>query len=280
MARHARFSVVVLLAALLGIAVAASSCGSEATTTSQTATAVSSTAPVATTAGTAAPSTTAPLPGSTSTSVAEASGVSAESLAYAESLGGTSHRGETLYVVIGASVESETEAQRALDKATPSFGDMQSYFIVQRSDGFDGLEPGWWIVIEAYYNEPEQNELDFGRRGFADAYVKQVHVLTSDPIPVYEDAVGLAEMEVIRDVIAQSGTVAAGFEVSDYLISEDGTWAGVTVLTVELETASVLLFKSGLKGWQVMATGTALNYSDIVEQGAPEEIASFLTCFT
>jgi hypothetical protein len=49
---------------------------------------------------------------------------------------------------------------------------MQSYFIVQLSDSFDGLEPGWWIVIEAYYNEPEESELDFGRRGFADAYVK------------------------------------------------------------------------------------------------------------
>ena len=242
--------------------------------------AVSSTAPVATTVETAAPTTTATLPDSTSTSVVEASGVSAESLAYAESLGGTSHRGETLYVVIGASVKSEAEAQTALDKAIPSFGDMQSYFIVQHSDGFDGLEPGWWIVIEAYYDEPEQSELDFGRRGFADAYVKQVQVLTSDPIPVYEDALGLAEMEIIRDVIAQSGTVGAGFEVSDYLISEDGTWAGVTVLTAELETTSVLLFKSGLKGWQVTATGTALNYSDIVEQGAPEEIASFLTCFT
>ena len=182
--------------------------------------------------------------------------------------------------MIGASVKSEAEAQMALDKAIPSFGDMQSYFIVQHSDNFDGLEPGWWIVIEAYYSQPEQSELDFGRRGFADAYVKQAQVLTSDPIPVYEDALGLAEMEVIRDVIAQSGAVAAGFEVSDYLISEDGTWAGVTILTAELETASVLLFKSGLKGWQVMDTGTALNYSDIVERGAPEEIASFLTCFT
>jgi hypothetical protein len=120
-------------------------------------------------------------------SVPSAAGLSAESIAYAEELGGTSHEGETIYAVIGASVETESEAQKLLEEARPSFGDMQSYFIVQRSDNFDGMEPGWWVVIEAYYADPDGDQLDFSRRGFPEAYVKQVVVQTSDPIPVYDD---------------------------------------------------------------------------------------------
>jgi hypothetical protein len=77
-----------------------------------------------------------------------------------------------------------------LEKATPLFGDMQSYFVVQLSDNFEGLKPGWWVVIEVYRGEPSPDNLAFDRRGFPDAYVKQATVRTSDPIPVYEDMVG------------------------------------------------------------------------------------------
>lgn len=115
--------------------------------------------------------------------------VSERSIAYAEGLGGTSHDGEALYLIIGASVESEEEAQAKLDAATPTFGDMQSYFIIQSSDNFQGLAPGWWIVIEAYRADPSPENLDFAKRGFPNAYVKQATVATQDPIPVYEDLV-------------------------------------------------------------------------------------------
>ena len=71
--------------------------------------------------------------------------VSSDSIEYAVSLGGSSHLGETLYLVVGASVGTEESASSALEAAIPRFGDMQSYFIVQRSDNFDGLQPGsWW----------------------------------------------------------------------------------------------------------------------------------------
>jgi hypothetical protein len=113
--------------------------------------------------------------------------VSDKAIAYAESIGGTSHMGEHLYFVIGASMSTEQACQTLLDKAIPKFGDMQSYFIIQRSDNFQGLSPGWYIVIEAYKNPPDQYNLEFGRRGFPDLYVKSVTVKTSDPIPVYED---------------------------------------------------------------------------------------------
>jgi len=116
--------------------------------------------------------------------------VSAGSVAYARSLGGTSHEGEHLFFVVGASEKTEAIAQSRLDKAIPLFGDMQSYFVIQRSDELEGMSPGWWVVVEAYKAMPTQGQLAFGKRGFSDAYVKSATVRTSNPIPVYEDIVG------------------------------------------------------------------------------------------
>jgi hypothetical protein len=176
-----------LLSILLVLGAALTGCGDGRTTgTPTTSTAdVSQETSVSTTQTTESATTVSSV--TTGTVVA----VSPASIAYAEELGGTSQLGKTLYFVIGASVESEEEAQTLLDEATPYFGDMQSYFIVQRSDNFEGMEPGWWVVFEAYRDEPSTENLDFGRRAFPDAYVKSATVLTSDPIPVYEDRLGL-----------------------------------------------------------------------------------------
>ena len=157
-----------------------SSLGTTASTAASTTTTAGRTTSAGVTSSTAASTTT------TTTTV----GVSSDSIAYAKLLGGTSHEGETLYFVIGASVESEEAARAMLEDATPRFGDMQSYFIVQLSDNFEGMEPGWWVIFEAYHRKPSSENLDFDRRGFPDAYVKQATVRTSDPIPVYEDMVG------------------------------------------------------------------------------------------
>jgi len=115
--------------------------------------------------------------------------VSSDSIDYALSLGGSSHLGETLYLVVGASVDTEGSASSALEAAIPRFGDMQSYFIVQRSDNFHGLQPGSWVVIEAYRDKPSTENLQFGRRGFPAASVERATVATEDPIPVFEDMV-------------------------------------------------------------------------------------------
>jgi hypothetical protein len=114
---------------------------------------------------------------------------SAKALDYAKSLGGSSHEGERLYLIIGASVGTENQAQVLLDRATPAFGDMQTYFIVQRSDNFDGLTPGFWVLIEAHRAQPSAEDMQLAKRGFRDAYVKSAIARTSDPIPVYEDLV-------------------------------------------------------------------------------------------
>ena len=102
-------------------------------------------------------------------------------------MGGSPHQGETLYLVLVASLDTEELAQAALEAAIPLFGDMQSYFIVQRSDNFDGLPPGSWVVIEAYRDQPSSEDLELGRRAFPGASVRKVVVTTADPIPVVED---------------------------------------------------------------------------------------------
>jgi len=115
--------------------------------------------------------------------------LSSSAIQYARNLGGKLHRDETLYFIIGASATSESLAQKRLADALPMFGDMQSYFIVQKSDNFDGMEPGWFVVIEAYRTETEaRDNLDFAKRGFEDGngspYIKRATVRTDDPIPV------------------------------------------------------------------------------------------------
>lgn len=124
-----------------------------------------------------------PVPPSTTEITGAVSHLSQESLDYALWLGGASHKGETLCFVIGASVGSEAQAQALLEPAK-AVGDMQSNFIVQLSDNFEGMNPGYWVVFEAYDGYPSVEDLEFCRRPFPDAYVKQAKVLTDDPIPV------------------------------------------------------------------------------------------------
>ncbi len=152
-----------------------------------------STSPAATPGAGASRAATAP-PSSAATPTAEqqSARLSEGAKRYATSIGGKSRRGKTLYFIIGASTTSEAAAQAALDTAKPSFGDLQSYFIVQKSDNFAGMRPGWWIVVEPYREKKHVAEqLVFAQRGFPDAYVSRAKVKTTDPIPVYEDAVGL-----------------------------------------------------------------------------------------
>jgi hypothetical protein len=146
--------------------------------------------PLATTAppSTAPPSTAA---ASSTTSTAGLVDELSDSVEYARNLGGISHQGEILYFVVGAVVQSEVEAQTLLREAIPFFGDMQSYFIVQRSDSFEGFEPARWVIVEPYAESPSAENIEFGRRAFPGAYVTSAKVLTSDPIPVYEDRLGL-----------------------------------------------------------------------------------------
>ena len=92
--------------------------------------------------------------------------------------------------VVGASVESEQEAQTMLEDAIPLFGDMQLYFIVQRSDNFQGMNPGWWVVIEAYQGEPSTENLASRPPCVPRRTREERHGQDLGSIPVYEEMVG------------------------------------------------------------------------------------------
>lgn len=163
----------VTLAFALALGVGA--CNDLTETTSETAAtdttlAVTSTAP-----------TTTEAPVTTTTKASNP--VSQESRDYAASLGGTSHKGEKLYFVIGASLGSEAQAKAQLEPAK-AVGDTQMYFIVQLSDNFDGMTPGYWVIFEAYDSYPASEDIEWCRRAFPSAYVKSATVLSDDPIPV------------------------------------------------------------------------------------------------
>jgi hypothetical protein len=111
-------------------------------------------------------------------------------IAYARAIGGVSHQGQTLYVILAATEKTEAAARARLDAAIPKFGDTELYYIVQKSDNFSGLSPGQWIVIESYREKAHamlKENLDFGRLVGPDARVVKVAVKTSEPIPVFED---------------------------------------------------------------------------------------------
>jgi hypothetical protein len=169
----ARWTIRIVAHGLIALAVAtALGCTTRTSTTSPEA------SPGTPAIGTEAPTVPSPTP-------------SEGSLAYASEIGGIPHEGEELFLVVGASFASENAARTALDEALPVFGDMQPYFIVQHSDNFEGMEPGRWLVVEAYRDTPSEESLDFGRRAFPNLTVSSVVVRTRDPIPVYEDLVGL-----------------------------------------------------------------------------------------
>jgi hypothetical protein len=77
--------------------------------------------------------------------------LSQASIDYAEQLGGSSHEGGRLYLIVGARAASEREA---------------------------------------YRDEPSDENVGFARRAFSDAAVARATVRAADPVPVYEDMVG------------------------------------------------------------------------------------------
>jgi hypothetical protein len=115
--------------------------------------------------------------------------ISKEAVAYAGELGGVSHRGQTLYLVVISSDTSESVLFRRLEEATPYFGDAANYFVVLDSGWFPELAPGRFVLAEAHSTaEHAQQARDWwAGRVAADWYkavVEKVTVNTDSPIPV------------------------------------------------------------------------------------------------
>lgn len=120
--------------------------------------------------------------------------LSQASIDAAKAYGGVSHKGEQLYVLVMTRDASETVAARRLAKAVPHLGDAQNYFVVVRADSLKGLEPGGFVVVEAYrgLTEAKDSAEFWGNRVGESWYrmdVVEVTVLDDTPLPVVEDIV-------------------------------------------------------------------------------------------
>ena len=147
-------------------------------------------APAATEPSDTAGSQGAPATSSASADAPKLTTPSAKALEYAKSIGGFDHKGQQYYFIVGGTFGTEAEAQAALDKATRGFGDRPAFFVVQHSDSFAGMTPGQWVVVEAHFKTPTDDNLEFARRGFPNARVQRARVVVSAPIPLFEDMVG------------------------------------------------------------------------------------------
>lgn len=113
----------------------------------------------------------------------------ADRIAYAVSHGGKPRRGETVYLLTIASEVSESAARTRLEEALLLFGEDGSSFVVQRSENFEGLEAGKWIVVEAFSSGANaDSSRPSATRVTEEPRVDRVVVRTDEPIPVYEEA--------------------------------------------------------------------------------------------
>lgn len=113
--------------------------------------------------------------------------LSEAAVAAARDLGGRRCRGERLFLLVGAFADTEQEAKEILDSAVRYY-DVQTYFVIQRTAAFDGLEGGPYVVFEAHSSRASaEDDLELARVGFDSPTVAEVTVLTDDPIPVYDE---------------------------------------------------------------------------------------------
>jgi hypothetical protein len=143
--------------------------------------------------GAATPSAQSSADGLATPGTSEPTTLSVDNVEYSRGLGGVSHQGEEVLLVVASTARSQTEANATLAAMLPSFGDAQVFFSVQRSDSFQGLAAGRWVVAEAYWTPDEARrglEWATGRGSAEDTLtpaLESVAVRSDDPIPVVED---------------------------------------------------------------------------------------------
>jgi hypothetical protein len=178
--------------------------------------------------------------------------LSIDNIEYSRGLGGVSHKGEPVLLVVAYTVQTQQEASETLAAMLPSFGDAQVYFTVQRSASFKGLARGGWVVAEAYWTESEASqglEWATGRGAAEDPLqptLRWVTVLSDDPIPVVEDV-------MFDDGLSIEPAVGPLVKVPDVLEAVyDNTYAGDLIDDPEgtademRAVARELLLKTGL----------------------------------
>jgi hypothetical protein len=96
-----------------------------------------------------------------------------------------SHQGESFYVVICESSASKAEAAKRLNDLNGLLGDTGGGFSIDKSDHYEGMRPGWWVVFSAYENKSDADEdAKWFTRGSFQPYVKHVKKLCTDAIDI------------------------------------------------------------------------------------------------
>ncbi len=132
----------------------------------------------------------APAPSSASAPQAETDSSSGDEVAtdaQASGFVGSSRKGETLYLVIFASETERDAAEGKYEEIVGMLGDplLEQTVQIVDSSGFDGLTPGYQVVIMPCEEEAvAQGEADYFSGFGMDAYVKQVVVNTDTPLTV------------------------------------------------------------------------------------------------
>jgi len=72
--------------------------------------------------------------------------------------GGSAHKGQYLFLTIYASNTDRSLVQSKADDVQSIFQTGAGPLVIDRTDHFDGLEPGSWIAFEAYDNRVQASE--------------------------------------------------------------------------------------------------------------------------
>lgn len=105
---------------------------------------------------------------------------------------GTRHTGSAIYTLIVASERTRGDAERRREDAASALGEFETYFVIDRSEHYEGMRPGWWVVFEPYKTRSqavgamEQTRSWLAGRGI-EPYVKRVVVRCRDRFTLVGD---------------------------------------------------------------------------------------------
>lgn len=94
---------------------------------------------------------------------------------------------QDLFVIIYASEASKEAAETKRARYQGQYGDAAPILAVDQSVHYDGLKPGYWIVVSGYRDrETAAQDLDWAKQHGIPGYIKQATKLCDDEIEVFE----------------------------------------------------------------------------------------------
>jgi hypothetical protein len=91
--------------------------------------------------------------------------------------------GTSMWVVIVDSVDTKAEAEKRLARLDGVLGAGENTYVVDQSSHYEGMNPGWWVIVEATRTEEgAREEAAFAKRADFEPYIKRVVKKCTDPI--------------------------------------------------------------------------------------------------